>query len=252
MADPYVDVFETLIYGKLASREMRRLVMPLNPAWAGTVAWCIEEQDKANARMAAIVARLELPEVNDEELEKVTDTIVRFGYWIASLPGNPLDAYKFFAGHTPSDIGEARLSKLPGHLERMINALEPHAAAPPEERIEGVVSRIAALREAHAIAERNRAAQQLAQQARVDLRPEATAAREDWLKAYIANKYTMEGLLRHADKLEWKSLIFDDLAEEQRSKTEVEGGEDLDALVTSPPGGPAPQPADGGEDPTAV
>lgn len=240
MADSHIDAFETVIYGNLACIEMRRTVLPMNSQWTSTVEYCIELQEAANARMEAILARIKLPKVDKDEVAKVTNTFVRFGSWLASLEGQPLDPARFFGAQAPSVAGRERLSKLTGRLEHMINTLAPHAEVPAEERIEGAVDWLRQLREAHAIAVRNRDAQRAAEKARKDFGPEVENARQAWLDTYVANKAVIEGVLRHEKRLALKSFIFDDLAEVQRSKNT----EELEQLVTAPtdvtePTGPA-------------
>lgn len=196
--------------------------------------------------MQALTAREGLPKVNPAEVATVTDTVVRFGSWLDSLAGRPLDPSQFFGSDVPSVVGRARLTKLTGHLARMITRLTPHAEKPEEERIEGVVSRLEELKAAHAIAVRNRDAQRDAQKSRTELSPELARTREEWLRVYTANKFVIEGILRHHDQLALKSLVFDDLAEVQRTKL----ADDLEGLVTGPdpiapdPNAPSPNAPD--------
>jgi hypothetical protein len=121
MGDSHIDAFETVIYGRLSCIEMRRTVLPLSSRWASTVESCIELQEAANARMEAILARVGGPKVDEDEVAKVTNTFVRFGSWLDSLENRPLDPAKFFGAEAPSVVGRARLSKLTGRLEHMIN-----------------------------------------------------------------------------------------------------------------------------------
>ena len=95
---------------------------------------------------------------------------------------------------------------------------------------------------------RNRDAQRDAVRLRQDLGPEAEQARQEWLETYVANKATIEGVLRHQKKLALKPIIFDDLAEVQRSKVSEKELEELvtdPTGVTEPTGGPTPP---GGDD----
>lgn len=247
VTDTYIDLFETQTYGKLACIEMRNRVLPLGAHWVTAVQRCIDEQERVNALMEAVLARMGLPKVNPDEVAKVADTIVRFGSWIDSLAGRPIDPFQFFGNQVPSAIGRERLSKLTGHLDRMVLRLTPYAEKPPEERIDGVVGRLAELKQAYDIAVRNRDAQREALQARKELSPEAARARQEWLRIYTANKFLIEGVLRHEDKLWLKALIFDDLAEVQRSTPATE----LEELVTDPTADPTTQP-ESGDDPSSA
>jgi len=250
MADSYIDAFETVIYGRLCCIAMRQAVLPLNSRWGGAIEYCIELQETQNARMEGLLARIKGLKINEAEVAKVTNTFVRFGAWLDSLEDQPLDPAKFFAAAAPSVVGRERLSKLSGHLDRMINMLRPYAEAPEDERIEGSVGWLRQLTAAHDIAVRNRDAQRAAQKLKKDLGPEVEQARAEWLDCYVANKYAIEGFLRHEKRLTLKSFVFDDLAEVQRRDTTEDTredtgedtGEDLEELVTEPTGGPAPTP----------
>lgn len=240
VADTYIDLFETIIYGELACTEMRTRVMPLHPAWASAVERCIELQEAANANVKAIIAQLPGFKVDEAEIASVTDTIVRFGAWLHSLKGRPLDPARFFGSAPPSDVARQRFSKLTGHLERMIHELAPHAEGGGGTFIEGANGRLAELREAHAVALRIREAQRAALEARKTLGPLANAARAAWLRTYVANKRLIEGILRHHNREALMPLIFDDLAETQRSKVDSDEDTDLDRLVTGSAGDDSP------------
>lgn len=248
MADAYIDLFETIIYGQLACTEMRARVLPLHPAWGSAVERCIELQEAANANVKAVIAQLSGYQVNEAEIATVTDTIVRFGAWLNSLKGRPLDPIRFFGSAAPSAVGRERLSKLTGHLERMIEELEPYVDGTKGPPIEGAGSRLNELKEAHAIALRNREGQRAALELRRTLSPQAAAAREAWLRTYVANKRLIEGILRHHDREALMPLIFDDLAEVQRSKAASGDQAGRDPLVdgpegdepVEPPGDPSP------------
>jgi hypothetical protein len=250
MADSYIDAFETVIYGRLSCIAMRQAVLPLNSRWASAIEYCIEIQETHNARMEALIGRIKGLKIDEAEVAKVTDTFVRFGAWLNSLEGRPLDPAIFFGAEVPSVVGRERLPKLAGHLERMIKTLTPYAEAPDDERIEGSVGWLRQLRAAHEIAVRNRDAQRAAQKRQKDLGPEVENARAEWLDKYVANKSLIDGVLRHEKKLALKSFVFDDLAEVQRSRgvddtdddTGEDTGEDLEDLVTDPTGGPTPAP----------
>lgn len=249
MADTHISAFECEVYGKLAAEEMRERVMPLHEAWSAAIARCIHLQDAATARVSALLARLGAPKVNDEEVAEVADTVVRFGAWIDSLKGHPLDAFVFFNGAPPSSVGRRRLPKLTGAIAHMIERLTPYTVG--EDAVPGAAGRLAELQAAHAIAERNRDAQADAEALRVQHTPDLVAAREAWLDTYVANKRLIEGVLRHEKLVALMPIIFDDLAEVQRTQPAPQVDEEnLDALVTEPPvTEPAiPEPVAGGDD----
>lgn len=244
MADSYIDAFECVVYGRLACEEMRRQAMPLHAAWAPAIEHAIELQEQRNAAMAEIVARLRSPRVDAEQVAAAGDTVVRFHAWLLSLKGRPLDPQHFFGGAVPSSIARRRLPKLAGQLEHIVGLLLPHAEGGPEggERIPGAAARLAELREALDIATRERDAQRAARADRATLSPEAERSRLEWLATYVANKRLVEGILRHHDRIALMPVIFDDLAEVQRSKSPSDDGRDLEPLVGPGGGDPPPQP----------
>lgn len=161
------------------------------------------------------------------------------------MKGRPLDLGLFFGVAAPSTLSRRRLPKLTGSIAKMIEALTPHAEGP--NAINGAADWLTELREAHAIALRNQEARSSAKASRIELAPHAEEARQAWLARYLANKRLAEAILRHDGAVALMPVIFDDLAEVQRSKLapEDQASEDqasddedaLDPLVT----GPAPE-----------
>lgn len=149
------------------------------------------------------------------KVAEAADAIVRFGNWISSLKGRPIDPAVVFQGAAPSSIARRRLPKLVGAIERMITHLTPHAEG---DAVPGAAAWLAELQSVHAIAVRERDAQRAGRADEVKLAPDAAAARADWLATYAANKHVIEGILRHERKEHLMTLIFDDLAEVQRAR----------------------------------
>jgi hypothetical protein len=237
MADDYIDLFECRVYGELACQEMRARLLPLHPDWGAAILRGIALQEAANQRVIEVAAQAAGPKVNEAEVAEVRDTIVRFGSWLQSLKGRPLDLSLFFGVAAPSTVSRRRLPKLTGSLASMIEELTPHAEG--ASAIPGAAGWLTELREAHAIALRNQEARSSAKASRIELAPHAEEARQAWLARYLANKRLAEGILRHDGEVGLMPVIFDDLAEVQRSKVSSdeqgsEGEDALDPLVTGP------------------
>lgn len=232
MADTYIDPYETVIYGTIACEEMRKRLLGLHPDWDPGVRRAIALQAEANGRMQSLIAGLDTPKVDKDELETIKDTIVRFGAWMDSLKGRPLDRDLFFNGAPPSAVARRRLQKLSPHIGQMVEFLTPYVGT-----IDGADGWVTELRDAHAMAERNRIAQTQTRVTRKQLSPALEAERRSWLDTYVANKRWVEGVLRHEKLLYLMPFIFDDLAEVQRTgraETDVDENEGEDALVTGP------------------
>ncbi|AKF09280.1 hypothetical protein DB32_006429 [Sandaracinus amylolyticus] len=203
-----------MTYGGVACDEMRAQVLPLHRGWASAIERAIELQEEQNANVERLLAQMGSSRADPLEVAQATDTIARFASWLGSLKGRPLDPATFFAGAKPSTIAKRRLSKLVGALEHMIAQLTPIAAGP----IPGAATWLEELRAAHAIAVAQRDAQRAGRTAQANLTPELEKARADWLATYVANKRLVEGVLRHHGKEHLMPLVFDDLAEVQRTK----------------------------------
>lgn len=240
MADTYIDAFEAVAYGTQARKQMRERVLPLHTDWQSTILRAITLQQNADDRVKTLLLRLKLPSLSEEEVGEVTDTIVRFGAWLRSLKGQPLDPRRFFGSAAPSTVARRRLTKVTGALHHMIEALTPHTTGP--HAIRGAADWLVDLQHAHTLAERNDAAQKASEASKRLLSPEVESARKDWLGTYLANKRIVEGVLRHHDQLTLMPVIFDDLAEIQITRPDLIL-EDIEALVTDPSGDPSIDPS---------
>ncbi|WP_437644193.1 hypothetical protein [Sorangium sp. So ce362] len=231
MADPYIDPFETKIYGKFAREQMAAVLIGKLPALDGMVEFAIGKQLMADQAMSDVLDRQPRPAPELDSgavLEEARDVIVRFASYLDSLKGRPVDPKVFFRGEMPSVLARRRLTKLTAAVGHIADELEKH-----REKIRGAEVWQAELREAHeklGIIERQQRATRVE---RLELGPEVSTAREAWLGVYNANKSLVRGLLAHLGKPELLPLLFDDLAEVHR----VSGVSD--AL---PPGQPAAPP----------
>jgi hypothetical protein len=215
MADPYIDPFETLIYGKFAREQMKDVCLGKVAKLDGMVAFAIAEQKKADESMQEALERQPKPAPPLDAasvLDEARDVVVRFGSHLDSLKGRPVDPKLFFRGEAPSVLARRRLTKLAGSLRHILATAKAHEAV-----IRDAAAWIDEIREASKKLDALEKQQRAARVERVDLGPELGAAREAWLGVYNANKSLIRGLLAHAGKPELMPLVFDDLAEVHRA-----------------------------------
>ena len=235
MADPYIDQYETQIYGKYACEQMEKVCLGRVKELDGTVKFAIAQQAQANADMKAVLDRQPKP-VNVEDaaatLEEARDTVVRFSSYLNSLKGYPVNPKLFFRNEAPSELARKRLVKLAAAVEHIAAEIPKHEA----------IKDPAWLKDFKAISKKLEAlkgSQQDSKLEKADLGPEVAAQRERWLAVYNANKLLIRGLLAHAGKPELLPLVFDDLAEVHRAAGVS------DALPA--PGGSGASPTNGAE-----
>lgn len=241
MADPYIDQDETLIYGPYAVAQMEKVCLGRVKELDGMVKFAIAAQQQANADMKAVLDKQPKPESTEDPetlYEETRDTIVRFGSYLGSLKGYPVDAKLFFKGEAPSVFARKRIVKLIAAVKAIGDEIPKHAAIADPTWLKDFKS-------IHKRLEKLDTAQRGTKVAKVDLGPEVATQREKWLAVYNANKLLIRGLLAHVGKPELMPLVFDDLAEVHR----VTGV--TDALPVSGAPGDKSDKSDQGEAPPA-
>jgi len=232
MADPYIDQFETLIYGNFAREQMAEVCLGKIKKLDGMVQFAIEAQARADAEMSAVLDRQPHPAAVADPavvLEAARDVILRFGSYLDSLKGRPLDPRLFFRNEAPSVLARRRLTKLTAAVGHIVSEIQKH-----KEHIRDKTW-LAEFEEVFAKLEALEKKQRAARVEKADLAPDVAAAREAWLATYNANKALIRGLLAHLGKPELLPLIFDDLAEVHRA-----AGVSDEATGAPPAGSPAP------------
>jgi hypothetical protein len=237
MADPYIDQFETLIYGNFARDQLAAVCLGKIKKLDPMVHFAIEAQERADATMKDVLERQPRPSITVDPavvLEAARDVIVRFGSYLDSLKGRPLDPRLFFRNEAPSVLARRRLTKLTAAVGHIVSEIKKH-----KEHIRDKTW-LADFEEVSGNLEALEKQQRAAKVEKADLAPDVALAREAWLATYNANKLLVRGLLAHIGKPELLPLVFDDLAEVHRVSgvsDEVPGG--------SPAGEPAPSGASG-------
>ncbi len=146
MTDSYIDPFEAVTYGQLACEQMAKFLIPLHTDWKKAVRHAIALQTARNDRVKELLSHLQAPKLDQEAIVDARDTIVRFGAWLQSLKGQPIDPKLFFGNDPPSIVARQRLSKLAGRLEQMVEALTPFTTGDGE--VDGAAARLTELTEA--------------------------------------------------------------------------------------------------------
>jgi hypothetical protein len=215
MSDPYIDQFETQVYGKFAREQMKEVCSGRVPELDPVVAFAIAAQQKADEEMQAALDRQprDKPVIaGSDALKTARDLIVRFGSYLESLKGHPVDPSRFFRSENPSVLARRRITKLVAALEYIVGEIDKSG-----DKIKDAESwrgEFVAAHEALAGVEKQHRASRVAE---VDLEPEIAAARDRWLDVYANNKALIRGLLGHAGKPELMPFVFDDLAETHRT-----------------------------------
>jgi hypothetical protein len=211
MADPYIDPFETLIYGNFAREQLAEVCLGKVPKLDAMVAYAIATQKEADATMKAVLDRQPktAPMVDvGAVLASTRDVVVRFGAYLESLKGRPVDPKLFFRGDAPSVLARRRLTKLAAGVRHVLETAVQH-----KDQIRDSAIWIEELTDACAQLEALEKQQRASKVERIELGPEVGHARDAWLRVYAANKLLIRGLLAHAGKPELLPVIFDDLSE---------------------------------------
>jgi hypothetical protein len=214
MADPYIDPFETKLYGKFAREQMQAVCLGKVPELDPMIQFAILRQEEADATMSDVLAKQPKapPPLDADAVQaEAGDVLIRFGKHLESLKGRPVALDDFFRGEAPSVLARRRLTKLTAGVAHVIAEAQRQKA-----KIRDAAHWIAELAEVHEKLEALEKQQRASKVERLVVGPEVGAAREKWLATYGANKLLVRGLLAHLGKPELMPLIFDDLAEIHR------------------------------------
>jgi hypothetical protein len=214
MADPYIDPFETRLYGKFAREQLADVCLGKIASLDKMVQFAITTQEAADEAMAKVIAKAPKPAAAVDPatvIAEAGDVLVRFGSHLDSLKGRPVDPKDFFRGDAPSVLARRRLTKLAAGVGHVLGEAKKSKA-----KIRDGAYWIGELEEVHGKLEVLEKQQRASRVAQVELGPEVAAQREQWLATYGANKLLVRGLLAHFGKPELLPLIFDDLAEVHR------------------------------------
>ena len=213
MADPYIDPFETQLYGKFTREQLIEVCLGRIPGLDAMVQFAVAAQESADGAMAQVMASVQAPKPLDPAAvnAEASDVVLRFGRHLESHKKGTVDVAEFFRGDAPSALVRRRLTKLSAGVRHILSTLirlhdKVREADHWIAELTPVTERLEALEKQ----------QRAARVKQVDLGPAVEAGRQAWLGIYNANKLLVRGLLAHAGKSELLPLIFDDLAEIHR------------------------------------
>jgi len=231
MADTYIDLDETQIYGPYAVRQIgqqvKGLVVALDPALDYLMAE-VEHVTQAvaaatrNARKAS-AGRRAGAKAKGPALKLAVSALGRFSTHLDSHPARPLDRLTFFPEDgTAAGVGKNPTRVLVG-LGRIAGELEK-TNCPVRDRETWLTEITGVLEQLGPVVQHS----QSAKSARAKATPEQAAAFQAWHQVYGAAKCVVEGVLRLAGSLYLMPEVFYDLAVPTGTK------------VTAPPVSPTP------------
>ncbi len=220
MADPYIDQYETIAYGRFAVDQISALVIGLDPQLDGFV-------QVVSARLATDTDAMESVLTRVGELSAITykaapgavdvptqarDVFRRFLRYVDSRANGDALMLKLIGSEKPGTVLRRRPVKLAAAIQRALSALPSI-----ESELQEYATWVKELSSIHgALADLNEGVRK-ARADRRQMTPEVAAARTTWLARYAATKSLIEGILRPLDKLALMPEIFDDLAETHRA-----------------------------------
>jgi hypothetical protein len=235
MADPYIDQYETLAYGRFAVAQILALVLGLDAEAESfiklTAARLAAETDAMEAALkkaGALDAVTYKPvDGKPDVVGSAKSALRRLVAYAESRESGEAIAADILQHENMGTVLKRRPVKLAAALDHALGAIEKHKTSLPEHA--KWAQDVAAARDALG------ALNEGVRKARVDRKgatPETEAARASWLRRYAATKSIVEGILKPLGKVAMTPEIFDDLAEVHRAA----GVSDASAKVETPPG----------------
>lgn len=219
MADPYIDQYETVAYGKFAVGQILSLVVGLDAdadSFVKTIASRLLSDTEAMWSALAKVGSLEVVTYSAEDsaaiLNQSRSTLKRLVSYAESRANGDEIARDILHGDTMSAVLRRRPVKLAGVLENALAAIKKHQAFLPEH-----AQWSQAVSDAHTALVALNGSVRKARTDRRAMTPEVEVARNTWLKRYAATKLVIRGILEPLGKIDMLPEIFDDLAEEHRA-----------------------------------
>jgi hypothetical protein len=215
MSDTYIDADETQIYGAFAARQIRARVAELLPAFSESMGFLATELETATATVKAAIdaTRRSSAVAREGTVSKAPlrkDATALLGRFSKHLDGHKpaaVDRKTFFTRDgTATGVGQSahRVLQAVIHISTKLS----DEACPVQAREEWLAEfRDLAARFAAAVEHADNVKSERKQST-----PELVAAREAWLRTYLATKCVVEGVLRLTGKLHLMPVVFHDLA----------------------------------------
>ena len=215
MADPYIDQYETVAYGKFAVGQILSLVVGLDAdadAFVNVVASRLLTDTESMWTALSKVGSLEVVTYSAEDsaaiLQQCRDGLRRVVAYAESRDNGDQIAADILQGDTISAVMRRRPVKLAAALENALAAIRKHQNRLPEH-----AEWAGSLTDAHtALVALNGNVRRARTDRRV-MTPEVEIARNTWLKRYAATKLIIRGILEPLGRGDMMPEIFDDLAE---------------------------------------
>ncbi len=219
MADPYVDQYETVAYGKFAVGQILTLVVGLDSdadSFVKVIASRLLADTEAMWSALAKVGSIDVVTYTAESSAAIVSQsrgiLKRLVAYAESRDNGEAIANEILQGDILSVILRRRPVKPAATLEHALAVIEKHQDSLPEHdkwTLE-VTAAHSALAQLNGHVRR----------ARIDRRgmtPECEVARDTWLRRYASTKLVIRGILEPLGKGESMPEIFDDLAEVHRA-----------------------------------
>lgn len=237
MADPYIDQYETIAYGKFAVGQILSLVVGLDSdadSYVKVVASRLLSDTEAMWTALSKVGSLEVVTYSAEDsaaiLQESRSALRRLVAYAESRHNGDEIVHDLLNGDTMTAILRRRPVKLAAALEHALTAIKKHQSSLPEHA--DWSQKVA---EAHAALVALNGNVRKARTDRKGMTPEMDNARTTWLKRYSATKLVIRGILEPMGKGDMMPEIFDDLAEVHRAQGVYD--DDTAASPEAPAGG---------------
>ncbi len=220
MADPYIDQFETVAYGKFAVGQILSLVVGLDAdadPFIKTIASRLLSDTESMWTALSKVGSLEVVTYSAEDSAAIVDqgksTLRRLVAYADSRTNGDEILHDILQGDTMSVVLRRRPVKIAAALELALTAIKKHQASLPEH-----ATWAQTVTEAHAALVALNGNVRKARTDRRGMTPEVDVARSTWLKRYSSTKLIIRGILEPMGKGDMMPEIFDDLAETHRAQ----------------------------------
>jgi len=219
MADPYIDQYETVAYGKFAVGQILSLVVGLDPdadSYVKVIASRLLSDTEAMWSALSKVGSLEVVTYSAEDsaaiLHQSRSALRRLVAYAESRSNGDDIVHDILSGDTMTAILRRRPVKLAAALEHALSAIKKHQSSLPEH---SEWSQMVA--DAHTALVALNGNVRKARTDRRGMTPEVEVARNTWLKRYASTKLVIRGILEPLGKGDMLPEIFDDLAEVHRA-----------------------------------
>jgi hypothetical protein len=235
MTDRYIDADETQVYGAYTPRQIRERIVPLIPAFAEAMAYLATEIETATATVKAAIdaSRQSLAGVREGTrskrplLKDAKNLLGRFSKHLDGHKPTTIDRKTFFTRDgTATGVGHGahRVLQAVVHISTELS----RDTCPVQARADWLAEfREIAANLAPVVEHSDNIKSE-----RLQTTPEVVAAREGWLRTYLAAKCAVEGVLRLSGSLHLMPVVFYDLTVPATAK------------VTEAPPAPPAEPAD--------